>query len=133
LRSDSTTVKAPVTAFIAPARYRFSFWPGVTTSFCWPRFIQSSPIFGFRWMSTPSRYTATSLFGSRASTRRILRRRRFFAVSDQGQRTTGRGRPRRAPIFANARLIVVTWIRCPVRRARQSTSNSRVHVGRRYP
>ena len=45
----------PVRASIAPHTYRFSFLPGVGTCFCFPRFIQSGPILGFRWTSTSSR------------------------------------------------------------------------------
>ena len=37
----------PVRQWMLPARYRFSLFPGVSTAFWLPRFIQSGPIFGF--------------------------------------------------------------------------------------
>ncbi len=58
LRSD------PVRALSAPAKYCFSFWPGVSISFCRPGSIQSGPISGLRWMSTSSTYSTTSSSGA---------------------------------------------------------------------
>ena len=52
---------------------------------------------------------------------------------DQGQRTTGRGRPRRAPMARSARDIVARLTRRPVSRTICSTKRPRVHVGRRQP
>ena len=42
----------PVLLCCAPARQDFSFWPGVTTCFCYPRNCQLAPILGVRWIST---------------------------------------------------------------------------------
>lgn len=53
-RESGQTLSSPVFAFNVPAKNRFSFCPGVRTSFCCPLVIQFRPIFGLRWMSTSS-------------------------------------------------------------------------------
>ena len=56
----------PVRQWIEPARYRFSLFPGVSTSACCPLTIHIEPILGLVLMSTSSWKTAVSSAGSSA-------------------------------------------------------------------
>jgi hypothetical protein len=53
-RSRRDRISRPVRQWSDPARWRFSLFPGVTTSACSPRGIHWQPILGLRWMSTSS-------------------------------------------------------------------------------
>jgi hypothetical protein len=84
------TTISPLRQLIDPARYRFTFVPGVTTRACSPRFIHMQPMSGFRFRSTSSWKTAASSSGRPLSNSRIFRS--FQARRGSVLPGTGRGR-----------------------------------------
>jgi hypothetical protein len=104
LRNQTQCTSLPVPSSKAPARYRFSFVPGVATSRCSPRGIHSYPIFASKWMSSSSANSITARVPKCSKAKRILAKRSMRSSSSS--RAIGFGRFQAQSSSCSQRLTV---------------------------